>query len=293
MHRFKELNKKNVLELIRKASCELPLDIEKMLISMRAKEDKKSAAYMILGSILDNVALARNISSPICQDTGTLLFYVTKPFDLDSRKLIGVIKKAVLEATNKSYLRPNTVDPITGTNSGDNLGNGHPYIHFTDWSKKEIEIKLLLKGGGSENASIQYKLPDASLKAGRDLAGVEKVILDSVFKAQGKGCAPGILGVGIGGDRQTSYQVAKKQLFRSLADKNENPKLAKLESNIFKKANLLNIGPMGLMGKTTLLGVKIGCIHRLPACYFVSVAYLCWAARKASLNITTKGVKYA
>jgi fumarate hydratase class I len=235
--------------------------------------------------------MARGMSTPICQDTGTPIFEVHYPFGVSTRMLAEQIKEAVAQATAKSYLRPNAVDSLTGKNSGNNLGVEYPTIHFHEWDEDRIFITLQLKGGGSENVSTQYKLPDAPLGAGRDLEGVRRVVLDAVQKAQGKGCAPGILGVAIGGDRGTGYIVAKKQLLRRVDDVNANPELAALEERIFSEANQLGIGPMGFGGKTTLLGVKIGAAHRLPASYFVTIAYMCWANRRASLNATLQDGK--
>ncbi|HID34143.1 MAG TPA: fumarate hydratase, partial [Anaerolineae bacterium] len=233
-----------------------------------------------------NVAMAREKSTPICQDTGTPIFEVHHPFGVSTRMLTQQIHEAVAQATAKAYLRPNAVDSLTGKNSGNNLGIDFPTIHFHEWDEDRIFITLQLKGGGSENVSTQYKLPDARLGAGRDLEGVRRVVLDAVLQAQGKGCAPGVLGVAIGGDRGTGYIVAKKQLLRKIDDMNLNPDLAALEARILEEANELGIGPMGFGGKTTVLGVKIGVAHRLPASFFVSIAYMCWANRRAEMNVS-------
>jgi fumarate hydratase class I len=158
-----------------------------------------------------------------------------------------------------------------------------PTIHFEEWENDYLKVDLVLKGGGCENVGAQYSLPDTALKAGRDLKGVRKVVLDAVQKAQGHGCAPGILGVAIGGDRGSSYLESKRQLFRSMDDVNRDPNLAPLERQLTDEANQLGIGPMGFGGKTTVLGVKLGTLHRLPASYFVSVSYMCWADRRRSL----------
>jgi fumarate hydratase class I len=148
-----------------------------------------------------------------------------------------------------------------------------------------------MKGGGSENMSRQYSLPDASIGAGRDLEGVRRCVLDAVQKAQGYGCAPGILGVCVGGDRACGFEEAKHQLLRRLGDKNPDPELASLEERILEEANSLGIGPMGLGGKTTLLGVKLGSRPRVPASFFVTVAYLCWAARRQTVRFPLEVLK--
>ncbi len=275
-----------VLELVRRAATVLPEDMVQALERGRAQEEPGSAAEQALATILKNVAMAREKSTPICQDTGTPIFEVHHPFGVSTRMLTEQIHEAVAQATAKAYLRPNAVDSLTGKNSGNNLGLDFPTIHFHEWDEDRIFITLQLKGGGSENVSTQYKLPDARLGAGRDLEGVRRAVLDAVVKAQGKGCAPGVLGVAIGGDRGTGYIVAKRQLLRKIDDVNPDPQLAALEARILEEANELGIGPMGFGGKTTVLGVKIGVAHRLPACYFVTVAYMCWANRRAEMNVS-------
>ncbi len=271
----------NILELVRLAATDLPEDVEKVLRKSREQEKEGSAAQGALDTILENVALARDKSTPICQDTGTPIFYVSYPEGWSIRELSGQIKDAVIQATKKAYLRPNSVNTLTGKNTGDNSGDDHyPSIHFEEVDDGEVTIDLILKGGGCENVSTQYKLPDAGLGAGRDLEGVRKVALDAVAKAQGKGCAPGALGIAIGGDRGSSYAASKEALRRQMDDTNPDPELAELEEKITKQANQLGIGPMGFHGNTTVLGTKIKNLHRLPACYFVSIAYMCWAFRR-------------
>lgn len=270
-----------LVELIRRASCDLPPDVEAALAAARAREEPGSAAAEALEAILQNVALARARSSPVCQDTGVPIFYVQHPPGMSTRQLCALIEQAVAEATRRAYLRPNAVDAISGINSGNNLGIGFPTVHCEEWDDPRLRVRLLLKGGGSENVCAQYRLPYPPLQAGRDLAGVRKAVLDAVFQAQGQGCPPGILGVAIGGDRGTGYLCAKEQLLRPLDDVNADPALAGLEAQLLEDANRLGIGPMGFGGQTTLLGVKVGALHRLPACYFVTVAYMCWACRRA------------
>lgn len=278
-----------LIELVRRASTMLPADVEDAIRQAHAQEEAGSASENALGTILENVQLAREQSLPICQDTGTPIFEIYHPLGWSTAALSGQIRRAVAEATARSYLRPNAVDSLTGENSGNNTGEDFPTLHFHEWDKDTLYVDLILKGGGSENVSAQYKLPDTRLKAGRDLEGVRRVVLDAVFQAQGEGCSPGVLGVAIGGDRGTSYLKAKQQLLRSLDDNNPDPALAALEDQICRDANELGIGPMGFGGRTTLLGVKIGAMHRLPASFFVSIAYMCWANRRASLDAKASG----
>jgi fumarate hydratase class I len=274
------------VELIRRTSTDLPPDVETALVQAREREAPGSAARGAMESILQNVKLARQKSSPICQDTGTPIFYVRHPEGWSTRRLREQIRKAVAEATARAYLRPNAVDALTEKNSGNNLGDeAFPTIHFEEIEGDELVVDLILKGGGCENVGAQYSLPNGALGAGRDLEGVRRVVLDAAQRAQGQGCAPGILGVAIGGDRGSSYHASKETLFRKLEDVNPDPALAALESRLSHEANQLGIGPMGFGGETTVLGVKMKGMHRLPASFFVTVSYMCWADRRRRMVV--------
>jgi len=267
-------------ELIRETSSSLPDDAEQTLRAALRREAKGSSARLVLETILKNVALARAAGTPVCQDTGTLTFFVSE--NLRRTVTPARIAAAVAAATEKGWLRRNTNDAVSGKSIDSNVCPGAPVIHYT--LDSESKVRLIMKGGGSENMSMQFSLPDASLGAGRDLEGVRRAVLAAVQHAQGYGCAPGILGVCIGGDRAAGFEEAKHQLLRDLADTNPVPALAKLEQRLFREANSLGIGPMGLGGKTTLLAVKIGARPRVPASFFVTVAYLCWAARRRTIT---------
>ncbi len=273
------------LELVRRASSDLSPDVEAVVRRGRDAEPEGSTARNVLDSILENVEMSRADGTPICQDTGLTSFFVHLPKGYDAEAIRADLQEAIRQATKLGYLRPNSVHPITEKNTGDNVGVDLPHIEFEPAADDAVTIDLILKGGGSENCGAQYRLPDASIKAGRDLAGVERCVIDAVHKAQGQGCAPGILGICIGGDRAGSYMGAKKQLLRHLDDVNPDPKLAELEATLLSKCNQLGIGPMGFGGLTTLLGVKIGWMHRHPASFFVSIAYCCWADRRRRLVV--------
>lgn len=277
------------LELIRRASAELPPDVVQALQQGRDREASDSLARQALVTILDNVDLARAKSAPICQDTGTPVAWVSYPEGTSTRLLEEAMHEAVKEATAKSYLRPNAVDTLTGKNTGDGAGRAIPFLHFEEWDEPKVEVKLILKGGGCENVGVQYKLPDSGLQAGRDLEGVRRVVLDAVVQAQGKGCAPGVLGICIGGDRVSGFSESKCQLLRPLSDTNPMAELAELEERLLKEANELGIGPMGFGGQTTVLGVKVGVLDRLPASYFVTISYMCWADRRAAVSLDEEG----
>lgn len=281
----------SVLELIRRTSAHLPPDVEQIIRLRMATEKRDSLAEFALDMVMQNIGLAKHFSMPICQDTGTVTFYIKAPVGLNQIELEQAIKKSVVEATEKGYLRQNSVDSITGKNTGNNLGAGHPVFHIEQWDKDTIDIRLILKGGGCENMSTQYKLPAVfnGKQYGRDLEGVRACILDAVNQAQGKGCGPGFLGVCIGGDRAMGYEWAKIQLLREVDDTNPRAKLALLEEQIMREANKLTIGPMGFGGEFTIGCCKIGAQNRLPASYYVTIAYMCWAYRRRGVVLSPEG----
>ncbi len=280
-----------VLELIRRTSAYLPPDVTQVLQMHRALEQSGSRASLAMDLVMQNIELAKHLSAPICQDTGTITFYVKTPGGFDQLELEELCCEAVAEATARGILRQNSVDSVTGRNTGNNLGPGSPVFHWHQHRKDTVEIKLVLKGGGCENMSAQYSLPTtlSGKRCDRDLEGVRDCILDAVWQAQGKGCGPGFLGVCIGGDRATGYEAAKEQLLRELDDVNPDPQLAALEARILDDANRLDIGPMGFGGKLTVGSCKIGARNRLPASFFVSVAYMCWAFRRRGVVLDGEG----
>ena len=277
------------IEIIRKTSTEMPADVVRAIESGKLREADGTSAKYAMDIICENIGIAQKKSQPLCQDTGSILFFIHYPANTDYEDLQEVIQEAVAAATKKGYLRQNSVDSLTGENNGTNVGPGSPTIHAEPWKKESFDIRLALKGGGCENVGAQYSLPDTRIGAGRDLNGVKKVILDAVQQAQGKGCGPGILGVTIGGDRATGYLVSKEQFLRTMEDSSPVPELAQLEDEIMTEANQLGIGPMGFGGKTTLMGVKVAVLNRLPASFFVSVSYMCWAFRRQGALVSQSG----
>ena len=283
--------KKSILKLIIDTSTNLPPDVRKVIDKAMKVETPDTRSSMALTTIAINVDMAYENEGAICQDTGMPTFEIYTPMGVNQIKMEKDILEALAEATKLGKLRPNSVDSLTGKNSGNNLGPGTPVIHFHQHEKNEIEVKLLLKGGGCENKNIQYSVPcelEGLGRADRNLDGVRKCILHAVYQAQGHGCSVGAIGVAIGGDRANGYNFAKQQLFRKVDDVNPNPELAELEDYIMKTANILGIGTMGFGGDTTLISCKIGALNRLPACFFVSVAYDCWAFRRQGVIIDTK-----
>ena len=281
----------SVLQLIVRTSTDLPPDVRAAMKTALVSEPAGTRSSQALTIIAENIDLASGNEGAICQDTGMPTFEVHVPVGANQIWMRQQIREAVAEATHRGKLRPNSVDSITGQNSGDNLGPGTPIIHFDQWERDEIEIKLILKGGGCENTNAQYALPVELPhlgRADRTLDGVKKCILHAVWNAQGKGCAPGAVGVCIGGDRTSGYLHAKEQLFRTLDDINPDPRLAELEASIMGTVNDLEIGTMGFGGKVTLIGCKVGALNRLPASFFVSVAYDCWAFRRLGLMLDAR-----
>ncbi|HEY3382704.1 MAG TPA: FumA C-terminus/TtdB family hydratase beta subunit [Vicinamibacterales bacterium] len=281
----------SILELIIKTSTDLAPDVRAAVAAALDGEPAGTQSAQALTIIAENIDQAAEGEGAICQDTGMPTFEIKVPVGANQTWMAQQIRDAIAEATRRGKLRPNSVDSVTGKNSGNNLGPGSPVIHFEQGEQDEIEVKLLLKGGGCENTNIQYSVPCelAHLgRADRDLEGVRKCILHAVWQAQGKGCSPGAVGVCIGGDRASGYLHAKRQLFRTLDDVNPDPKLAELEATIMKTVNVLGVGTMGFGGKTSLIGCKVGMLNRLPACFFVSVAYDCWAFRRLGIVLDAK-----
>jgi fumarate hydratase class I len=281
-----------VLELVRRATSRLPQDIVQALVDGRNGEAEGSRGANTLDTMIENVVLADDRVAPLCQDTGTVIFWVRHPFGLSQGRAKAQIRAAVAEATSRSWLRPNCVEALSGRNPGDNLdplGEGHPVVHFEEREGDGVEVDVMLKGGGCENVGAQYRLPDAALGAGRDLGGVRRCVLDAVVKAQGQGCSPGILGVAIGGDRVTGYERSKELILRKLGTPNPDPALDAFERQLLEEINTLGVGPMGYGGRTTILGVLAEEMFRHPASFFVSITYMCWSSRRMTLRIPAQG----
>jgi fumarate hydratase class I len=284
MNKFRE----SMLELVIQTSTNLPEDVRAAIAAASTKELEGSKAAQAMEIISQNIDMACEEQGAICQDTGMPTFDIHCPVGADQIAMEEDIRWAVGEATRLGKLRPNSVDSLTGKNTGNNLSDSTPILHFKQWRRPEIRVRLILKGGGCENKNIQYSVPtllEHMGPAGRDLAGVKKCILHAIWQAQGQGCASGFLGVAIGSDRGTGYAMAKEQLLRRVDDVNPVPELAQLEKEILAEGNTLKIGPMGFGGAVTILGCKIGAYNRLPASFYVSVAYNCWAYRRLGVVV--------
>jgi len=260
-----------LVELYRKVSTELPKDVEKVL--------RAYAGHPVIDDILENVRISREEHIPMCQDTGTPIWYVRRTADSSEKELKEAINTATGKATLEVPLRENSVCPVAGKSFGN-----VPVVHFEEWDKDFTRFDLLLKGGGSENVGTWYKLPDSTLSAGRDLEGVGRCVVDAVKKAGASGCPPYFLGVCIGGPGDEVAHYSKKMLLRKIDDTNKNPEAGKLEGKLMEELKGLDIGPMGLGGKPSVLGVKIGVLPRHPASYFVDVSFSCWALRRGEFE---------
>lgn len=277
-----------IIELYKKVATSIPGDIEDALKTACANETQPLAKES-LNIILHNIKIARTTSRPICQDTGFPVFYVKVPKGLSHQLIRDMIMDATRIATNKIPLRPNAVDVITEKNTGDNVGDYFPFVYAEETEEQALIVDLMLKGGGCENLGQTYKLPavltfgDKEVIAERDFDGVRKCVLDAVFKAQGRGCPPYTIGVAIGGAKDQTAFLSKKQLMRRITDTHPNAAIAELENKILNDINSLGIGTAGLGGRTTAIGVKITTAYRHPASYFVDISFSCWANRRGRL----------
>jgi len=270
--------------LLKLAVIKLPADVKEAL-QQAYKEETSEAGKVNLKAILTNIEFAEKLDTPICQDTGTIIFYVKAGAQAEGlEKVEAALRIATKRATIEVPLRPNAVDPFTKKNSGDNTGRFIPYVNWEVTDGDSIEITVLPKGGGSENVCAL-----GMITPGEGVKGLKRFVIDTVIKAGAKPCPPNILGVGVGGGADIAMKTAKKALLRPLNQSNPNQELAQLEKELYEAANSTGIGPMGLGGKFTVLGVNIEYAHRHPASYPVAVAYQCWAARRATARINADG----
>ena len=269
-----------VVKLLRLANTRLSHDIG-WALEAAAGWETNDIAYSQLGSIMDNVKKAEVLGRPMCQDTGIPVFYVSGRFDASIKDRIA---EGVERATRLIPLRPNAVDPLTRENSGNNLGDGMPIIHFDPTDDDFTEITVMAKGAGSENMTRL-----AMLNPSEGIEGVKRFIIDTVLDAGGRPCPPSIVGVGIGGMSDTCVEMAKEALTVPLDVRNPDPALDALEEELFIKLNESGLGPMGLGGSSTVLGVRIKKAYCHTASLPVAVNIGCWATRRATARIKADG----
>jgi fumarate hydratase subunit alpha len=284
MTEFEKIVEDTAFNLLKLAVVRLPDDIKDAL-NRAYKEETSEAGRVQFEAILKDIELAEKDNTPLCQDTGIIIFYVKAGAKV---KDLNVIEKALQNATRRATkevpLRPNAVDPFTQKNSGDNTGKHIPYINWEITDSDYVEITAFPKGGGSENVCTI-----GMITPGEGVNGLKKFVIDAVIKAGAKPCPPTIVGVAAGGGSDISMKLAKASLLRPLNEPNPNPDLDKLEKELYEAANSTGIGPMGLGGKFTVLGVRIDYAHRHPASYPVAVAFQCWAARRSTARIHLDG----
>jgi len=272
------------VNLLRLAAVQLPPDVKEAIYRAH-KEETSPTGKVQLEAIVKDIELAEKENTPMCQDTGAIIFYVkagAQAKGLD--KIETALTNATRRATKEVPLRPNAVDPFSGKNTGDNTGRFIPYLNWEITSGDTIEITAFPKGGGSENVCTL-----GMITPGEGVKGLKKFVIDTVIKAGAMPCPPTIVGVAAGGGADIAMKLAKAVLLRPLNQPNPNPELAKLERDLYEAANSTGIGPMGLGGKFTVLGVNVEYAHRHPASYPVAVAFQCWAARRATARIHPDG----
>ncbi len=281
---MKDLIENVAVKLLELAVIYLPKDVKEAL--RKAAEDEPSEVGRTqLKAILENIRLAEETKTPICQDTGTIIFYVEVGSEFKGLKYI---REALVNATKKATqtvpLRPNAVDPFTGKNSGDNTGRYIPYIHWEIVEGDSLKLTAFPKGGGSENTCFCKML-----SPGEGLRGLKRLLIDHIIAIGGMPCPPIIIGIGIGGGSDIAMKIAKKALLRPVGERNPDKEIAKLELELLEAVNMTGIGPMGLGGKYTALDVHIDYAHRHPASFPVAIATQCWAARRATAVIHSDG----
>jgi fumarate hydratase subunit alpha len=269
-----------IVNLLRLANTKLPKDVGWALEAAAAWETNETACTQ-LGGIMDNIKKAEFSGRPMCQDTGIPVFYVSGRFDASTAESI---RNGLRKATAVIPLRPNTVHPLTRENSGDNLGDGMPIIHYMPTDDDHTEITVLPKGAGSENMTRLAMLDPAD-----GVAGVKGFIINTVLEAGGMPCPPTVVGVGIGGTSDTCVEMAKEALLRPTDRINGNDEERRLEEELFTTLNASGLGPMGLGGDSTVLRVHIRTAYCHTASLPVAVNLNCWAARRATVRIMRDG----
>jgi fumarate hydratase subunit alpha len=282
-----KISNKNIEEIliegIYQAVTNLPKDVIRAL--KKATTSEKGMSKIQLETILKNIKIASKEGIPMCQDTGIISFYIEAGTEFKYlADLKKILEKSVKRATKEIPLRPNTINPFTGKNPGDNTGTSIPHINWNMVKGSECKIHILPKGGGSENMSALWML-----NPGEGFDKAKKLIVEHILNAGGKPCPPTIVGIGIGGGADICMQLAKKALLRKIGEKHKEKRVAKMEKELTKLINKTGVGPMGMGGKTTVLDVHIEYAHRHPASFPVGLVLQCWADRKKVIKFTKDG----
>jgi len=263
----------------------LPPDLKQALLRAQAGETDPTGKGF-LDIMVENIGVAERDENLVCQDTGTVVFWleVGEECPLNLARVTAAVKKGVERATLEHPLRPNAVHPVTRKNTLTNTGRHLPAMHYEFVPGSDLRLNCLPKGSGSENMSfLKMFIPADGVSA------VKKFVLECIVDAGPKPCPPTIVGVGLGGTADLCAALAKKAVLRPLGTHSDDPVIAALEDELYAAANELGIGPMGLGGSTTVLGVHIEYAHTHITQNPVAVNLQCWAARRSSAVITPEG----
>ncbi|MFZ5989293.1 MAG: fumarate hydratase [Bacillota bacterium] len=277
-----------IKDLILRISYEVSDDC-RCLLDRAVEEEDDFSSKMILETIVDNVKLAKEKKQALCQSPGFLNAYITFGEKFFLPYIEEVIKEAVVEATNKGYLRPSMVDPLTRVNSGNNIGERAPHIEYE--FKKGIdymEVVPSIKGCGIElyNRVKIFTIPEM----GENYEGIKKFVLECVSDAGGTACLPSAIGIGIGGQLDVAAKLSRRAMsLRGWMERNEQEHIARLEEELLEEINSLNIGCGGTGGRITTLGVNIETASTHTTLCPVAVNFHCWVARRAGIRIYQDG----
>ena len=263
----------------------LPPDLKEALLRAQASETDPTGKGF-LDIMVENIGVAERDENLVCQDTGTVVFWLEVGEDcpLNLARVTAAVKKGTERATLEHPLRPNAVHPVTRQNTLTNTGRHLPAMHYEFVPGSDLKMNCLPKGSGSENMSFLTMFIPAD-----GVSAVKRFVLECIVEAGPKPCPPTIVGVGLGGTADLCAALAKKAVLRPLGIHSDDPVIAALEDELYAAANELGIGPMGLGGSTTVLGVHIEYAHTHITQNPVAVNLQCWAARRASAVITPEG----
>ena len=258
----------------------LPTDVQKKLAELRAKEDAP-LAKVIYDSMAENQESADKLNRPSCQDTGVIQYFVTCGAKFPYiGELEGILRNATLEATKQAPLRHNAVETFTEKNTGTNTGSRIPWM---DWDivpdSDECSIEVYMAGGGCS-------LPGAAkvLMPGQGYEGVNQFVFDVITSYGINACPPLLVGVGVSTSVETAARLSKKALFRDVDSCNAHPDAAKMEKLLENGLNEVGIGPQGLGGRSSVMGVNIEASARHPSTIGVAVSTGCWAHRRGNIR---------
>jgi tartrate/fumarate subfamily iron-sulfur-dependent hydro-lyase alpha chain len=252
------------------------------------KKDGNQTATGIMLTILDNIRVADEQKTLVCQDTGLPIFKVAVggKLDLDLARLKESLRKGCARATAERPLRPNTVHPLTRKHTGTNTGEGIPVIKldFVPDSDR-INLQMAPKGSGSENMSFLKMLNPAE-----GVQGIKKFVLQCIFESGARPCPPMIVGIGLGGTSDVAMGLAKEaSTFRRIGTRSSDPDVAKLEGELLELINQTGIGPQGLGGTTTAMAVHVEWAHTHISQNPVAVNIQCWRGERAEAALDGNG----